>query len=73
MKVRTWAWECEVCHFRWLIQFRFPKLRGRRLMRDAIVPEQCPSSYCRSREWNGKKQAGRPRKAVEDSQTGVTA
>ena len=57
MKVKLWCWRCECCGFEWIMKFGFPKLKGRA---NPIVPAQCPSSHCRSREWNGKKKAGRP-------------
>jgi len=53
MKKRLWAYECLKCHFQWLVKFE-----GKR----ALVPEQCPSAKCRTREWNGLKKPGRPRK-----------
>jgi hypothetical protein len=43
-QLRVTQFECDICHRRWI-----------NLQRIVLIPLRCPS--CRSREWNGKKQA----------------
>ena len=68
MKVRRWAWKCAVCGFEWLVKFPHPGKRHHE-----IVPKQCPSKACRSRQWNGVKKCGRPPKRTPVLDLGVTA
>ena len=58
MMEKRWCWVCERCGFVWVVKFESPGV--------AIVPEQCPSSRCRKRSWNGVKKAGRPPKVKPD-------
>lgn len=57
MMEKRWCWICLVCGFVWVVKFESPGV--------AFLPEQCPSSRCRSRQWNGVKKVGRPRKVKE--------
>ena len=59
MMEKRWCWVCEQCGFAWIVKFDKPG--------EAVMPEQCPSSHFRSRQWDGTepKKRGRPRKAVQ--------
>ena len=59
MMEKRWCWICAICGFVWVVKFDKPG--------EALMPEQCPSSKCRSRQWDGTapKKRGRPKKVVQ--------